>query len=781
MGFSACGSIGYARTLRGPLAVGGLLFTLGHASGQVGPPAAQAAGAPSDQLSEIVVTARRVEERQQATPISVTSVSADTLKALDITKLAGLDNVVPNVTITEGVANGMGAIVYIRGIGAISVAAYSDPPVSIYIDGVVQARPTGNAFDLPDVDHIEVLRGPQGTLFGRNTTGGAVAIYTKKPAPVFGGFAEIGYGNYNEVIADLVLNTGELFHSGWLAKLVFQLHDYDGWVNTPGRSRSDWFGYYRSKAGSFSLSKQVGDDFTIDNRAFIDYERDKPAYQLTIVTPTAAAVFGQSASLGGPPLIVSGHPLDINYQDPRNLYDPSASSWGDTLTLTYDVNDYLSLKSITGYRSLTQSQTGQLGGSFLLGRVGTTLANLKVMPVEYNTPLDSVIEDQESEEFQATGRVGAFNYVAGLYYFHETINEDQFTNIPLLSTALPIGPHVSGFTSALITYTLPSTSYAAYANVGYRPAFFDDKMELTGGVRYTLDQKDETAHRVLVGAAPITPQMQSQTWHNVGWSASANYQWTGEIMTYARGSSAYRAGGYNPAQVPAPPFAPETAKQVEAGFKTEWFDHRVRLNGAGFKTFYDNLQISQRNAQSGITYVINAGSATFTGFELEGEAVLGGGLRLNGSVGYVDAEYQTFIQKDSHGNPINLASVAKFPMVAPWTFNIGGQYQAPETAIGVLTGVVNFAFQSTHVFAPLDSLAPNNEANKSGEIRNLKASLILSELPITTGVLKDVKVEAYADNLLNNRYILSGPDLGTYATGAFNRPRSYGVRLSADY
>lgn len=745
---------------------------LGYSHPGLAQQGAQPVAANKGQLEEVVVTARRVEERQQATPIAVTSLSANFLKQLDITKVEGLDTVAPNIIIAEGVSNGMGTIVYIRGIGAISVAAYSDPPVSIYVDGVVQARPVGNAFDLPDVDRIEILRGPQGTLFGRNTTGGAVTIYTKKPAQDFGGSVEFGYGNYNEINTSLVLNTGEIGDSGVRSKFTIQRHSYDGFVATPGRDAADSYGYYRATSASFALSKEFGDNFTVDNRAFIDQEADKPNYQLVVANALATKYFSQSAARGGPPLIISPDALDVNYVDPRTQYDPSASAWGDTLTLNYDVNAYLTLKSITGYRSLTQQQTGQLGGSYLVGPVGSLT---HIVPIEYVTPNDSVIQDQISEELQATGKVGEFNYVAGLYYFHEKIDENQRTVIP---TILASG--LAALTDATITYTLPSTSYAGYANVGYRPAALGDKLEVSGGIRYTQDTKTETAVRVANGVHQ-GPQYQNLTWDNVGWSASVDYQWTEDLMTYARASSAYRAGGFNPSQIGVPAFNPETAKTIEAGFKTEWFDRRVRVNGAGFKTYYSDLQINQRNAQAATSIVVNAGKATFTGFELEGEAILGGGFQLNGTVGYVDPEYQSYIFKDASGNPTNIANLARFPMVSKWTYNIGGQYSAPETSIGVFTARINYSFQSSHYFSPVDSLSPNNATNPSGEEKNLKASLALSDLPIPAGPLKDVRVEAYGDNLTDNRYRLSGPDLGAYATAAFNRPRSYGVRLSVDF
>jgi iron complex outermembrane receptor protein len=734
---------------------------------------AQASANTSGGLEEVVVTARRVEERQQSTPISVTSITANTLKELDISRINGLDTVTPNLVFTEGVANGTGLIVYIRGIGAISVAAYSDPPIGIYIDGVVQARPVGNAFDLPDVEHVEVLRGPQGTLFGRNTTGGAIAIYTKKPAQDFGGTASVSYGNYNEIDGSLVLNTGELWNSGWRAKATVDRHSYDGFVTTPGRSAADSYGYNRSLTASFAVSKNITDNFTLDNRAFIDQVEAKPGFQVVVANALATAYFNQSAARGGPPAVISRTPVDLAYVDPRTQYDPSAAAWGDTLTLAYDVNDYLHLKSITGYRSLVQSQTGQLGGSAVVGPVGS-FGN--IVPFEFSTPTDSVIQDQESEEFQATGTINNFNYVGGLYYFHETINENQRT---VAGTVLASG--LGTLTDATITYTLPSTSYAIYGNGSYKPDLFDQKLEVSGGVRYTYDTKQENAVRRQVGLATQGPQIQDRNWHDIGYSASLNYQWTDDIMTYFRAASSYRAGGYNPSQIGVPAFNPETAVTYEAGFKAEFLNRHFRLNGAGFKTYYDNLQINQRDAQKAVSIVVNAGEATFTGFELEGTAIVADGLQFDGSIGYVDPEYQHYLFKDAAGNPNDIANVARFPVVSKWTYNIGGQYKSPMTPVGIFTTRVNYSYQSSHYFQPVDALAPNNATNASGTLENLKASITLSDLPIPEGRLKNVKLQAFGDNLLDHRYLLIFVDFGAYGTASYNRPRSYGFRVSADF
>ncbi|HLG88526.1 MAG TPA: TonB-dependent receptor [Alphaproteobacteria bacterium] len=739
----------------------------------------------NDRLEEVVVTARRVEERQQATPIAVTAVSAAAMKELSITKIDGLDQVTPNLIVEEGVSNGMGQIIYIRGIGAVSVASYSDPPVSVYVDGVVQARPVGNAFDLPDVSDVEILRGPQGTLFGRNTTGGAVSITTKKPSEDFGGSVSFGYGNYNELQTYLVLNTGDIAKSGWRAKLTFQDHDYDGWINTPGRSSSDAFGYQKSKAGSFSVSRDFGDSFTLDNRAFIDQEDGKPSYQMVVGNATTLAALNASPAHGGPPPVIAPYPLDLEYVDPRDAYDPYASAWGDTLTLNYDVNDYIHLKSITGYRSLTQHQSGQLGGSYVAGLYspfgGLVGLRGQNVPLEYDTPTDYVTQDQESEEFQATGTIGEFNYVAGFFYFHETVNEAQHTQIPVYS-APPVG---SLIIDRFLNYAIDSTSYAGYANVGYRPHFLDDKLELTAGVRYTIDDKALQTSQIQTIAPPTVlqgPQSLSNSWYNTGWSTSLTYQWTDDLMTYVRASSAYRAGAYNPSVIPSPAVNPEHATSVEVGIKSEWFDHRARLNLDAFETWYRDIQLSQRDSLNGITYLVNAGKATYKGFEAEGEAILGYGFSLNGSLGAVYPTYQEFFATTTPtGVPINSASLAHFTLVSKYTWNVGGEYKTPETELGTFAFRMNYAFQSSRNTALLDASSPNAHLFPSGDQEDLKISVTWSDLPIPTGGLKNVNLQFYGDNMTDHRYIVQFVDLATYAVATFNRPRTYGFKLNADF
>ncbi|MBY0511715.1 MAG: TonB-dependent receptor [Rhodospirillaceae bacterium] len=741
-------------------------------------------------LEEVVVSARRVDENLQRTPLSVTALGADALKSMNITRIQELGAVTPNLVIRDAASNGMGTIAYLRGIGSISVQVLGDPPINIYVDGVVRPRPTGNAFDLPDVERIEVLRGPQGTLFGRNTTGGAIALYTKAPTEEFGGSLSASYGKNNEVSTEVVVNTGALGDTGIRSKLTFQHHTRDGWINTPGRGKSNSAGYQRTTSGAFTLAADPTDQLSITNTTYFDKINSLTAYQLVFANATALSAFSTSPGLGGPPVIIGTTPLDIYYSDPRRLNDPYATSWGNTLNIAYEASENLTIKSITGFSGMIQKQTGQLGGSMLFGTVNRGGGVTRTEPINTMTSNNSNRQTQFSEELQASGTFGEFSYTAGLYYFMEDIYENLTTNTPAVGAVYTL-------TELNRNYTPKTNSYAGYANLSYKPTALDEKLEITGGIRYTDEKKSITRNSLTTsssaGVTNNTPnQSLSKSWNNVGWTGSVSYQWTPDIMTYVRGSSAFRAGSYT--AVPGtPPVDPEKATGVEAGFKSEAFDNRLRLNGAFFKTWYDNLQISQRNAATSVSVTVNAGKATFTGFDLEGTGILGNGFQINGSLGYVKPKYKEYFFLSSTGVPTNIAQYGRFPLVARWTWNLGGQYTADPMDIGVLSARVDYSQQSSYVFQPVGvipagvvqptalTLSPNNDTQKSGKAKNLRVNLALSEIPVGTDTLQNVQVQLYGDNLTNHRYRLSGVDFGTYATASFNRPRSYGIRLSADF
>lgn len=778
-----------------------------HAQGAATPAdnAAQEAGG----LSEIVVTARRTSENVQTTPVSVTAVSSEQIKTLNITRLDNIQQLTPNLNIQNGPSS-VAPILFLRGIGSGSVALYSEPPVGLYIDGVYTPRPTSAAFDLPDLAGAEVLRGPQGTLFGRNTTGGAILIRTTPPQAEAGGQVRVSYGSDNDLLATAVIHSGQLGENGPRLKLVLQNRDRDGWVNFPGFSKSEWGGSLHTRSAAFTMAGDLTPSLSFDTTMAYSRLRSAVGFQtLAVLNPAVQAYFDNSPSLGGPPAIVSTTPLDIAYRSPVNQDNQATiESFSDRITFNYDGGKSFQAKSITGYSSLNENLTGQLGGSYILGPVNRLGATVIEPVINHLTPSEPGKQNQFSQEFNFTGTIGDFSYIAGLYYFQEHVSETIRT---IQSTAPTSATSPITLTDRSVIYSGNTKSYAGYGQVSYKPQALDGKLEISGGIRFTRDEKDVASFTTATssatgittltgtslitglpgsGTANIAPSVGSASWQNVGWSGSVSYAATPSIYLFARASSAFRAGGFNAGSTNAPPYAPETAISYEGGIKSEWFDRHVRLNIVGFYTNYDGLQINQYfGPPRNTNFISNAGDATYKGVEVEFAAQYGG-LSVDADFGRIWPKYGSYIIgatplpaicTTSPNDPScfqNAANVARFGFLAETSFHAGVQYASPETPVGVFTVRADFSYRSSFRFSTLDLLSPNNLKVDSGGEQNLSARLIVSKIPVGG---KDLTIQVFGENLLNYRSISEAIDLGTTMNGIFNRPRNYGVILTQSF
>jgi iron complex outermembrane receptor protein len=774
--------------------------------------AAAADGAAPTALDEVVVTARRVNENVQTTPVSVSAVSTEQIHALNITRLDGIQQLAPNLTVVTNGPSSVAPMLFLRGIGSPSVALYSEPPVALYLDGVYTPRPTSAAFDVPDMRNIEVLRGPQGTLFGRNTTGGAILITTESPHQDPGGSARISYGSDNDLLGSLVVHTGNIGGAPVRAKLVLQGHDRDGWVRFPGYASSEWGGSLHSKSAALTVAGELGERLSYEAAANYGDLRSAVGFQTLAASPGAVAYFSQSPTYGGPPLLMSLKPLDLAYRDPRLINNEARiSSSGERLTLAWDGGEALQLKSISAYSRITQDLTGQLGGSYVLGKVNvlgvTTIAPI----ITHVTPAEPGKQQQFSQEFNAVGELGEFSYVAGLYYFNEKADETIRT---LQMTAPANAASVVTVNDRSVIYGEETKSYAGYGQISYKPHAFDDKLEISAGLRWTKDDKTLTSQTFstssatgvttitgtsaatglpAIGTSGIVASTGAASWQNTGWSASISYQLTPTVYSFLRASSAFRAGGFNAISTNSPGYSPEKAISYEGGVKSEWFDRRLRVNLVGFHTDYRDLQISQYiGPPVNTTFITNAGRSTYDGYEVEAQAVLGGGFTADANYGYVFPKYETYtigaiplpaICATVKNDPScfqNAAGIARFPFLSKQSLHIGLQYASPPTAVGVFTLRTDYSYKSSFMFGALDILSANNTKVKSGIDRNLSARIILSDIPVPGEGLR-LKVQLYGDNLTDNRTIVEAVDLSTTMNGIFNRPRNYGVILSAEF
>jgi iron complex outermembrane receptor protein len=739
-------------------------------------------GAQRERVEEIVVTARKQEENLQTAPLSVSAVSSATLEQQNIVRLDRMSDLVPNLDVAVTPGSSTAANTYIRGIGTFDFSVLIDPPVATYIDGVLYPRPNAQLVELVDLERIEVLRGPQGTLFGRNTTGGAINIITKAPSDEFRIEQKLGYGTDDEFVSRTVVDTGEWGGSGIKAKFAYNHHERDGWVRDLNRNDAHSPGALNSNSLWIGIDGPLGSigsfSYRYDNT---DMHARQALSQTAYMFPDVQAYFSQSEQFGGDPFIISPDPIDEVYIS--SAPDDHYEQYGHGLTLNFELGENTTLRNIAAYRELRENPapipiTGQ---GNLRGPVLDALGNVVIAPVSpfdiagaapnsRNSPGNIETQHQVSDELQLLGSTDNFNYVAGLFWFNEKGN---LFNPNFFTFVLPGGQLGVNLTSTRQA-TLETTSYAAYTQVSWRPPALDDKLELTGGVRYTHDEKEIDENSLFNGAPSLT-RKDSDSWSNVSGLVSASYQWTDDIMGYARVSTAYRAGGYSATNVGS--FDPEKAIAYELGLKSELFDQRLRLNAALFRTDYKDLQVQQQ--VQGLPRVSNAGKANYTGGELELVAIPAEGWQLEGNVGYVDPKYEQYEFIDENGNTLDLADEARFNGVSKLNYNLAAQYSVGLGSLGELTARVDWSWRDKKYWTPLDRTAPFNEQIAADSYGKLGARLILDEVR-----LRDVNLrfELWGENLLDEEIRTAGNDFGTLGIGTVNygRMRTVGINVTAE-
>lgn len=724
-------------------------------------------------IQDIVVMARRREESAQSTPVSISAISQQQLTDLNIVRIEGITQLVPSLRITQASGSGNAPAIFIRGIGTLSTALYVEPAVGVYVDGVYTPRPSGNTFDLPDVSSIEVLRGPQGTLFGRNTTGGAILLSTGNPTEEFGGKVSFSYGSREEVIGSAILQLGKIGNTPFSVKLTAQSHSRDGWVKTPNHSPSQWGGALDSYGFGAAIRGELG-NLTVDLRGRYNKIISYTGWEALSATPVGRAHFANAATASGIAFPIGVGPRDYSYRDPRTSGKSVVETKGGVLTLDHHVSDAFSIKSITAYNTIDQNLRGNLGGGATRG----TVANPAVagQPVEFVsvhvTPTNPGKQRQFTQELQLLGDVGDFNYLVGLYYYDESVDETITTilNSPLSATsAIRLNRST--------TYVIDSKSYAAFVQAGWKPSFADGKLEIVGGIRYTEDKKALNSSSVSTTITTTrATQSRKDKWHNVGWLGSISYKVTPDILLYARAASAYRSGGYNAPTVGVPPFDPEKAISYEAGFKADLFDRHLRFNAAAYQTDYDDLQVNGYNIATNTNLLTNAGKARYRGFEIETQVAFGG-FRVDGNVGYVDPVYKEYILAVG-GVPTNVASQARFSNIPKWTYHAGAQYTLETADVGSLTLRGDFTGKSNSSTYTILSQAPNTaQVPFFGKESNYSARLIWAfDL-----AGKKITAQVFGENLSNNRYLTFASDFGAVLAGTYNRPRYYGLALGLDF
>ena len=773
-------------SLRRLLLVSGAVAAAGTSSAawaQVGAPPSQG---QASAIEEIVVTARRREENLQTTPVAITAVTSATLEARGVQSLVEISRIAPNMQIQDTPGSTGSAGVAIRGIAYGDNVIGQDSPVGIYIDGIPSNRVSTAVMDLVEPDRVEVLRGPQGTLFGRNTTAGAILITSHTPSDEFGGQAKVGYGTWNNQSFQGRVDTGVIGDSGIKASFAYQHRSRDGSQNNLEQPRDKDPGAEKTDAYWF---KVVGDWGNL--KATLSGDRtDQYAVpvMLQIVDAPAALrnLFANSPNFGGNNLPITQRPL---YTVPNYGFGGVQHVWtqGIAAQLEYQVADFLTLKSISGVRAYKRNDAANYGPSRL--RAPSTVAPATIVTYNgaygFNDRQQS--QRQFSQELQALGTVGDFSYVAGLYYFKENAWDVGITRLVSASAT-----GATGFDSVTPRlYTVDSKSKAAFAQVDWRPEFLDKKLELSGGIRYTKDSRDFDQRLAVVRARQLSTK-------NTSFLAGANYQWTDGLMTYVRFSTGYRAGGFNvrAAATADPTYLPEKIKAYEAGFKLDAWNRRLRLNGAAFINKYRDLQVGQFVAPTagggGGALTFNA-NAKYKGLELETVVVPVDGLTLTANVGLLKADYTQYPVAIGAGGALfagctaltgtaafqNCASVADLPGSPRKTGDFSAVYTFPSQGYGEPSVALDYSYRGKIAWAAYAGTSPFKAAVDAKSYGLLGARVALSQIPL--GDNAKGQLALFGHNLTNEKYVTQGIDFVLFGTKNFGDRRTVGVEGKVEF
>ena len=612
------------------------LVLLGFLSGLANTPGAKADEAV---LQEVTVTAQKREENLQDTPISLVALGAADLEQRAITNVADLANYVPDLHIMPFGSASTTLEVFIRGVGQVDSQVTEDPPVAIYLNGVYVARPVGLATDQADIERIEVLRGPQGTLYGRNTTGGAINIITTSPQDKLGASELVSFGNFGAVRSQSMVNVPVTDTFSIRASLDWNKRD--GWVTNYGVG-DDWSSYDQL-SGRIDMRWRPNDSLTVDysyDRGKNDYTSD--LYQLTIPSPAFSYLPAQ-------PNRLSSTTLAAPYQPSNDLIS------GHTLTVTV-ATGIGEFKSISAYRDTYSDEYQDFSAN-------TTVTIYRNDPIV-------VDQHQISQEFQLVGSTSAktFDYIAGVYYFTEKAGSDDTDRIDLYDI------------ETMNNVTAINTTYAAYGQLTWHPNG-SSPWSFTAGGRYTKDERR---------AENFTTAAGSTSYDNFSPSGIVAYKLSEDANLYAKATAGYKAGGFNWREGNFDsPFGPEKITTYELGWKTEWLQRRLRWNNALFYSNYKDIQLDilvPNQPDPTLTETENAGKARVAGVETELDFAVTEAWRLQLNYAYLYNDI-TEVAGDN-------ASLYHLPAAPKNSVNAAVSWDIARLSFGTLNAKADYSWRS---------------------------------------------------------------------------------------
>lgn len=719
----------------------GALFGATPASAQDQQAGAGAEQADDSGIDDIIVTAQRRSERLQDVPLAISALSSEHLAEAGVRNLEDVGGRVPGVYFKN--LNVAQPQIYVRGIGTVQFDNSSEAPVGVFVDEVYVARFSAGLASLYDLDRLEVLRGPQGTLYGRNTIGGAINVNTRNPTRELEGEVGLSVGSYDAVRTNGAIS-GPLSES-LSARVAFSTNNRRGWTknNNTGVPANDESNAAARVKLLFEPSSTAR--FLLSG----EYSRDRGAGFEQELKGTQ--------NLGIAPAQVELTPNDPYLSQANVLGHQNRTTWRTSLRSEFDLSDRISLTSITAY------QHNAFDG----------LRDLDAGPA----PLIATKEDESGRQFSQELRLastgsGPFKWLLGAYYFEESSRRTENWKLGGLFPVLPISLFAGDY---FWTYDGRTTSYAAFGQVSYA---LNEQFEIVAGLRYTHDRKSGT-YDVSSTAAFAVPTFVSPTvgftsrvsdkWSSLDPSITLNFRPTNSLLLYAAYKEGFKSGGFqhrpSSALVASLPYDPEKLTSWEVGLKSEWFDRRLVANVSAFNYDYKDLQQLDLVPNTTVTFTSNVGSARVRGVEMELVAQPLKALELGVGYSFLDAKYRDFLDASGvqrRGNYLNRAPRN--------SLNLSGQYTAQVGDASRLAFRLEYMWRD-QIFFNQDN-APVNRERPVG--------LLQARLAFTTANDR-LSISVAGSNLTKEVYcanqIVSVPS-SSAATCVVGAPRQFTLGLS---
>ncbi len=738
---------------------------------------------PSMRLQEVLVTARRARENLQDTPVSVTAFTASDIADRGMNTVLAVAQATPNLTIMSGGNySGKSALTYIRGVGQDQFTYAFQPGVGYYVDGVYYGTVYGSIFQLGDISNIQVLRGPQGTLFGKNNEGGAILLSTPQPKGNDTGEFEVGYGSYDRIFMKGYFDVPLVAHK--LALRVFAASNrMNGYVN-----RIDFACAHPSEAGTLrptttAAGCRVGTEGGDDEQSLDGALKWTPVAGLSSILRATLHV---DSSEAGAQTLLTQNPVPPG-SDVAN-YDTYVALPAYGISINSPA--YLTRNPFSTYATYTDPTTGfsarPIDHETFWSLADTTnwatpwafhLKNIvafqkyhaEFVNTDPATPLPTYLEDnilpyrQFTEELDLSGTSFGrrLEWIAGLYYFQSRGVYQGHIELPstviVEPGVLPFAPQGVYGLNFNINDVTRSKSRSVFLHGVYH---FNRKLSLEVGVRYSQDRMTQSYDHTYTAANPpnvlltpgttaYPPSVGGATGDNrVDPKVAIQYQWTPNLMTYLSYATGYKAGGINPKPVLVTdivPFKEETLKAYEAGVKSEWFNHRILANADVYYSDYTNMQLSEflpPPLGDGGTIVVNAGHARISGVEADFKAIVVRGLSIDANGSFLN--YNLISLGAAAGQVGGPTLETRPPYVPRWQGSLGVQYVRDFGAYGLATARVDWSYRSKVFF----DLA-NTEAGAQGGFGTANLRLAWTDSSGKWSAALEI------DNLMNKLYYTS--------------------------